>query len=154
MIRRRLLERVQDVANDRRRPEGEEEVRASILNSLRRVLGTAQNDAAIEPEFGLPSVVGFSGLAESDEQARVVAAAIKEAIERYEPRLKSVRVQRRADAKWGTLCFDIVAELNDRDAEPGGMLKVATRVVAFSGVAVDSLDAPRDDVRGRAARHE
>lgn len=113
--------------------------------SLRRILGTGRGDASIDTAYGLPDVVGFSASSPSAEQARVLAVAIKEAIEKYEPRLKSVRVQPRADAKWGTFCFDIVAELNDREENRGGVLKVATRVIAFSGVAVDALEAPRGD---------
>lgn len=143
MIRRRLLERVKDVTSARRAPDDDAAIRTSIVNSLRRVLGTGQNDASIDRAYGLPDVVGFTGLFENDEHARTAAAAMKKAIEKYEPRLKNVRVRRAPDSKWGTLCFDITAELNDVEEAQDGSVKVATRVVAFSGIALDDLDAPR-----------
>src|SRR5262245_50225207 len=70
-------------------------------------------------QFGLPDLVSAQAL--TDDQRRAIGRTIVEVIERYEPRLKDVRVQLldpQEDFERAVIRFKIDAELNVSPAEP------------------------------------
>ena len=83
----------------------------SVLAHLRKMLNTRQGHALIAPEYGMPDVTEFAqSLPESVDRVRL---AIKDSIEKYEPRLrKPVRVIFvSSEEDWPRLRFEIVAGL-------------------------------------------
>jgi type VI secretion system protein len=133
-MRRRLLERVLD---DRFGVgvEDTDSVRRSVLESLRRIFRTGQGDASIDLHYGLPDVGAICrNLPEAAEQMR---EAIAQAIERYEPRLRRVRVVPRPDAGGRVLHYDIVAELSEGEPRADRRFKATTRLEASGHLVVE-----------------
>lgn len=137
MLRRRLLERVLDEGGDGPLHRGDrpEVIQKSILESLRRIFNSGQGDASIDPRYGLPDVRGIvRNLPEASEDMR---QAIVDAIERYEPRLRRVKVIDVSNPDSRVLRFDIVAELSDGPPGGGGRVKFATRLETSGRLAVE-----------------
>lgn len=63
----------------------------SITGHLRRILNTHRGSALIAEDYGMPELTQLSGENVTDFRERV-AAAIRGAIQKYEPRLENVRV--------------------------------------------------------------
>jgi type VI secretion system protein len=126
-LRRRLLERLlDDPSAGRRGEEDPETVLASITESLRRILNSGRGEASTDGRYGLPDL---RGVARNMPYATdTMKEAIREAIERYEPRLRRVRVRNVTDADASRLRFEIVAELNDDKDTSGRPLKFSTRL--------------------------
>jgi type VI secretion system protein len=94
-------------------PEDQQQL-ASILASLHRVLNSRRGSRRHLPDFGLPDLGEvYRGAPESYE---LLAQAIKEAVEKYEPRLTRVRVTREpSEADPTQLRFLLTAQLASRE---------------------------------------
>jgi len=88
----RLLERIRSREAGRGRGEREDPRRAadSVLSHLRCILNTRQGNVPIAPDYGLPDTSEF--LLSGAESVRDLERAIRSTIQKYEPRLKGVRV--------------------------------------------------------------
>jgi type VI secretion system protein len=90
-------ERVVDV------PE-EEQLLHSVLGNLRRLFNARRGSLAHLPEYGLPDLSDVSP--SSPQTIESLRVAIREAVERFEPRLQNVRITREAGpAIRRTSCF-------------------------------------------------
>jgi len=90
-------------------PEGEQQLH-SVLGNLRRLFNARRGSLAHVPEYGLPDLSDVSP--SSPEKIEALRVAIRESVERFEPRLQKVRVTReggRADASH--LVFLLSAQL-------------------------------------------
>jgi type VI secretion system protein len=70
-----------------------------VLGNLRRLFNARRGSLAHVPEYGLPDLSDVSP--SSPEKIEALRVAIREAVERFEPRLQKVRVTReggRADS--------------------------------------------------------
>ena len=79
-------------------PEGEQQLH-SVLGNLRRLFNARRGSLIHVPEYGLPDLSDVSP--SSPEKIESLRVAIREAVERFEPRLQKVRVTReggRADS--------------------------------------------------------
>lgn len=93
MAEDRLLERIRSrEAAGGGRSEREDPRRAadSVLSHLRCILNTRQGNVPIAPDYGLPDTSEF--LLSSADSLRDLERAIRNTIQKYEPRLKGVRV--------------------------------------------------------------
>jgi len=135
-MRRRLLERVLDGSDGRGSgSESLETIDRSILDSLRRIFRTVHGDASTDPNYGLPDVGGLSrSMPAATEQMR---EAIVAAVERYEPRLCSVRVLPVPDEQGRILRFDIVANRKTNEGGTGRPFKIATRLQSSGHLVVE-----------------
>ena len=112
----RLLDRVRRLEKDPTRSSGQDTRRVvdSILSHLQRILNTRQGSVQIADDFGIPD---FTGLLHSiPESLRDIERAIRTVIQKYEPRLRAVRVSfipNEDDAL--SLRFQIVARLATGD---------------------------------------
>ncbi|HKB07998.1 MAG TPA: type VI secretion system baseplate subunit TssE [Candidatus Polarisedimenticolia bacterium] len=112
MRERTLLERL-------RQPESEGSRRASadvgaltrsILAHLARMFNTRQGHALTALDYGMPDMTDF--MREFPSSAEGMERAIRESIERYEPRLKSLRVRlERSETDALKLTFRLTAKL-------------------------------------------
>ncbi|MEO6527592.1 MAG: type VI secretion system baseplate subunit TssE [Gemmatimonadaceae bacterium] len=116
-------------------PEREQRMR-SVLGNLRRLFNARQKGMAHVPEYGLPDLSDISPTAH--EKIEALRGAIRDAVERYEPRLRNVRVQRdSSEGDSAQLVFLLVAEMHEigrvrfqttiRSSEP---VEIHTRGVA------------------------
>ena len=112
----RLLDRVRLLEKDPTRSSGQDPRRIvdSVLSHLQRILNTRQGGVQIADDFGIPD---FTGLLHSiPESLRDIERAIRTVIQKYEPRLRAVRVSfipNEDDAL--SLRFQIVARLATGD---------------------------------------
>lgn len=116
--------------------ENVEELRESVRLHLARLLNSRHGMSEAAPDYGLPALVDLT--ASSGDHVAAVERAIRTAIEKYEPRLRRVRVScvREEDvAAQRALAFRVDAVLVGRDGEysvgyvtavgPTGQLEVA-----------------------------
>ncbi len=89
----RLLERIRARQEEPRRQTGEDPKRAidSVLNHLQRILNTRQGSVPIGEDYGVPDLTDFKQV--YPDGVRDLERSIKQTIEKYEPRLKSIRVK-------------------------------------------------------------
>jgi type VI secretion system protein len=88
----RLLERIRTWEKDPARREREDPRRVidSVLLHLHRILNTKQGNVPIAEDYGVPD---FTDLLYSyPESVRDIERTIRSAIQKYEPRLKAVKV--------------------------------------------------------------
>jgi type VI secretion system protein len=88
----RLLDRLRLLDKDPTRSSGQDSRRVvdSVLGHLQRILNTRQGGAQIADDYGIPD---FTGLLHSiPESLRDIERAIRTIIQKYEPRLRAVRV--------------------------------------------------------------
>jgi len=78
-------ERVADVPED-------EQLLHSVLGNLRRLFNARRGSLAHLPEYGLPDLSDVSP--SSPQKIEALRVAIREAVERFEPRLQNVRITR------------------------------------------------------------
>ena len=120
---------LQRLANlERRRviaPTTEEDLEAlmeSVRANLTRLLNARWGMSEALPEYGLPSLVDIT--VGTGDPVRVVEKHIKDTIDAYEPRLRSVRVSRivpdEGDAA-GMLSFRIAGQLRTRTSGDQGV---------------------------------
>ncbi len=112
----RLLDRIRAMAKNpsRRVTEDPQQMIRSVQEHLQRILNTRQGNVPIAEEYGVPDFTELmSGYPESQ---RVIERAIRNTIERFEPRLQSVRVTLLGGEKENlTLSFQISARLMLKD---------------------------------------
>lgn len=122
----RLLDRIRVMAKNpsRRVTEDPQQMIRSVQEHLQRILNTRQGNVLIADDYGVPDFTELmSGYPESQ---RVIERAIRNTIERFEPRLQSVRVTLLGGEKDNlTLSFQISARL---------MLKDGRDAVTFDSV--------------------
>lgn len=94
MLQERLLERIRRIEQD---PEHRglvdpNQVAASIMLHLQKILNTRQGSAPIDDDYGVPD---FTDLAASfsTEIVRDLVRAIKDVIQKYEPRLSTIKIE-------------------------------------------------------------
>jgi type VI secretion system protein len=109
----RLLERIRTWERDPARREREDPRRVidSVLLHLHRILNTKQGNVPIAEDYGVPD---FTDLLYSyPESVRDIERTIRSAIQKYEPRLKAVKVTFiPQDADLLSLRFQIAARLS------------------------------------------
>ena len=112
----RLLDRIRAMAKNpsRRVTEDPQQMIRSVQEHLQRILNTRQGNVPIAEEYGVPDFTELmSGYPESQ---RVIERAIRNTIERFEPRLQSIRVNLLGGEKENlTLSFQISARLMLKD---------------------------------------
>ncbi len=120
MLKERFLERLKTFKEDpeRRFSFDESRVKGSILRHLEKLLNTRQGNVPLAEDYGVPD---FTELLHTyPESLRDMERALRQAIRKYEPRLRSVKVRfvpQEEDPL--TLRFEIVARLADgEDTSP------------------------------------
>jgi len=89
----RLLKRLRSWEQEPQRREKSDAGRVldSVLNHLQRILNTRQGNVPIGPEYGVPD---FTHLVQVyPDGVREFERSIKQTVQKYEPRLSSVRVR-------------------------------------------------------------
>ena len=90
-------------------PEGDHRLK-SIIGNLGRLFNTRRGTLLHVPEFGLPDITNVSRAAPAEVEA--IRRAIRESVERFEPRLDRVRVDQDAsDPASPSLVFLLSAEI-------------------------------------------
>lgn len=113
MREQRLLERIRAREIDPLRREGDDPVRIrdSVLLHLQRILNTRQGNVPIADDYGIPDFLDF--LSATPESMQGMERTIRQVIQKYEPRLESIRVQFiRGDENILSLRFQIFARLS------------------------------------------
>lgn len=92
MREERLLERVRNGERDlsRRGAEDPQRISDSVLEHLRRILNTRQGCVPIADDYGVPEFTEYLHL--GAEVYRELEKVLRTTIQKYEPRLKGVRV--------------------------------------------------------------
>ena len=112
MHQERLLERIRTAEREPLRRGGDNQRRCidSVLAHLQRILNTRQGNVPIAGDYGVPDFLNF--LQTYPESVHEIEYNIKNAIDKYEPRLSGASVtyvQDEDDAL--TLRFQIIASL-------------------------------------------
>lgn len=114
MNEERLLERIRSVEREPLRRGGDNRRRCidSVLSHLQRILNTRQGNVPIAPDYGVPDFLDF--MQSFPESVRDIQQSIKNAIDKYEPRLSAAAVTYLPDEDdILTLRFQIIACLNE-----------------------------------------
>jgi type VI secretion system protein len=92
MREERLLERIRSWEKDpdRRERDDPTKITESVLKHLRRILNTRRGSVPIAEDYGVPDFTDF--LHSYPESIKDIERSIKQIIQKYEPRLKSIRV--------------------------------------------------------------
>ena len=113
MQEERLLERLRTMAQDptRRGSQDTERLVRSILNHVQKVLNTRQGSVPLSEDFGMPDITYLTSQLGS-EAPREIGQTIKQAIQKYEPRLMGVKVNFTTEDKGIlTMRFQVTARL-------------------------------------------
>lgn len=110
MHEERLMERIRSAERDPLRRGGDNQRRCidSVLSHLQRILNTRQGNVPIAADYGIPDFLDF--LQTYPDSVHEIERNIKNAIDKYEPRLSGTTVtyfQDEDDAL--TLRFQIIA---------------------------------------------
>lgn len=112
MREERLIQRIRTWKKTPDRRDGKDPKRLidSIVRHLERILNTRRGSVGIAHDYGIPDLTDFrSGFPDS---VRDLEMTIRDTIEKFEPRLKSVRVKFvPQDVNMLTVTFQIVAQL-------------------------------------------
>ena len=94
MKEKRLLERIIGLQAEtaRTRLTQAEVLTYSIIEHLQRILNTRQGSALIDSDFGVPDFTNLAGSFATGETSQIIDNMTR-MIARYEPRLKSPRIQ-------------------------------------------------------------
>ncbi len=115
---RSLLDRIDDPRPDapRRVEEDTEALADSVLTHLQRMLNTRQGNCLTVPDYGIPD---FTDMVHNfPEAVGQMQRAIRRSVERYEPRLRKVRVTpANPEDDFLQLRFEITAELVTADED-------------------------------------
>jgi type VI secretion system protein len=115
---RSLLDRIDDPRPDapRRVDEDTEALADSVLTHLQRMLNTRQGNCLTVPDYGIPD---FTDMVHNfPEAVGQMQRAIRRSVERYEPRLRKVRVTpTNPEDDFLQLRFEITAELVTADED-------------------------------------
>jgi len=116
MREERLIQRIRTWKKTPDRRDGQDPKRLihSIVLHLERILNTRRGNVGIGHDYGIPDLTDFrSGFPDS---VRDLEMTIRDTIEKFEPRLKSVRVKFiPQDEDMLTVTFQIVAQLAGKD---------------------------------------
>ncbi|MBC2694636.1 MAG: type VI secretion system baseplate subunit TssE [Desulfobacteraceae bacterium] len=114
----RLLERIQFLEKEpaRRARENPKRIVDSILRHLQRILNTRQGSVLIAKDYGVPDFTDF--LYSYPEALSEIERSIRQMIQKYEPRLKDVRIRFiHQDEDLLSLHFQIVAKVLTEDTK-------------------------------------
>jgi type VI secretion system lysozyme-like protein len=98
-----LLERIRRLDGRAR-----DDLRGSVLESVRRLCSTRLGSAPACPAYGLPDAIHYS--ATTPDLVPSIPAALREAILTYEPRLSALHIEPMASDDWA-LQFQITGRL-------------------------------------------
>jgi type VI secretion system protein len=132
---RTLLERLRDPERDAERHSSQDEGAHldSIGESLRRMLNSRQGCSLTVPDYGIPDLTDI--VRDSPETLDMIQKAIRRSIEKYEPRLTSVRVTfSPSEDDVLRLSFEITAKIAGGSEK--GSVRFATRIDADGRVDV------------------
>jgi type VI secretion system protein len=92
MREERLLERLRiwDREPERRAKNDPKKIVDSVIRHLQKILNTRQGNVPIAEDYGVPDFTDF--LHSYPESLREIEKAIRQTIQKYEPRLRAVRV--------------------------------------------------------------
>lgn len=108
----------------------------SVMSNLNRLFNTRQGSIAHLPEYGLPDI--SSVYRDAPRSIDGLRRAIKEAIQRYEPRLQRVRVEHEETDQYAMrLIFILKAELTN-----GERVRFQTTFESHESAQVRSLKRP------------
>lgn len=116
MREERLLERLRTFEKDpiRRSREDPRRVSVSVLRHLRRLLNTKEGNVPIAEDYGVPDFTDF--LHSYPDSVREMERTLRLVIQKYEPRLKAVRVSFiPQDESALSLSFQITARLSTEE---------------------------------------
>jgi type VI secretion system protein len=88
-ILERLADRKPDVSRTTRQDEAQ--LLSSVLAHVGKMLNTRRGNAPVAPDYGIPDIVDM--VHSFPDSIRIMEQAIRATIEKYEPRLSSVRVK-------------------------------------------------------------
>ncbi|MCX8021880.1 MAG: type VI secretion system baseplate subunit TssE [Syntrophorhabdaceae bacterium] len=92
MYEERLIERIRNLeVSSERKTRDIPYIIDSILRHLQRLLNTRRGSVPIADDYGMPDFTSFEGT-NLNEQAKEVAANIKNMILKYEPRLGKIQI--------------------------------------------------------------
>lgn len=127
-----LLERLADAGSARTVATGGttvedlEELMESVRRHLRRLMNSRQGISEAQMDYGLPALTDMT--VGSGDYVRNLVDAIRSTIEKYEPRLRGVRVTMRDDVSTAqTLVFRVEAVLVSRSGEHRVWYETAVR---------------------------
>ncbi|MSN26935.1 MAG: type VI secretion system baseplate subunit TssE [Geobacter sp.] len=112
MHEERLLERIRSMEREPLRRGGDNQRRCidSVLSHLQRILNTRQGNVPIADDYGVPDFLDF--LQTYPESVHEIERNIRNAIDKYEPRLSGASVTYVPDEEDAlTLRFQIIASL-------------------------------------------
>ncbi len=135
MRQERLLERIyrMEIDPDRREDNNPVVYIHSVMNHLQRILNTRQGGVPIAGDYGMPEFTNLPG-AFSTGATHEVETLLKNAIEKYEPRLQSIQVFfEPQESDLLALRFKIEAKLS---LEHGGTVEFETIVDAGGKITV------------------
>jgi len=135
MREERLLERILNIELNPDRREGNDPVRQirSVMSHLQRILNTRQGSVPIAEDYGMPEFTDLPG-AFSTGATHEVERILKNAIQKYEPRLNRLQVAfETQEEDLLSLRFKIEAQLA---LEGGGSVAFETVVDAGGKITV------------------
>src|SRR5574340_490365 len=93
---RSILDRLADPRPNvpRTSQQNERQIVASVMEHLGKMLNTRRGNAPVAPDYGIPDVVDM--IHAFPESIRIMEQAMRNTIEKYEPRLTNVRVKHTA----------------------------------------------------------
>jgi type VI secretion system protein len=118
MREERLLERIRswEQKPERRAREDPTKMVDSVLDHLRRILNTKRGCVPIAEDYGVPDFIDL--LHSYPESIREIERSIRRVIDKYEPRLKTIRVSFvPQDEDIFSARFQIVAKLATEDEQ-------------------------------------
>ncbi|MCK5505075.1 MAG: type VI secretion system baseplate subunit TssE [Thermodesulfovibrionia bacterium] len=92
MREKRLLERIQTREKEpsRRGSDDPRRITESVLEHLQRILNTWQGNVPIAEDYGVPEFTDF--MYSMPDSVREIERAIRQTVQKYEPRLRAVKV--------------------------------------------------------------
>jgi type VI secretion system protein len=131
---RSILERLADPRPNapRTTQQNDRQIVASVLEHLAKMLNTRRGNAPVAPDYGIPDMVDM--VHSFPVSIRIMELAIRNTIERYEPRLTNVRVRHAAaEDDVFSLHFEVTAMLGS-----GNSVWFETKVDSSGEVRVKS----------------
>jgi type VI secretion system protein len=131
---RSILDRLADPRPNvpRTSQQNERQIVASVMEHLGKMLNTRRGNAPVAPDYGIPDVVDM--IHSFPESIRIMEQAIRNTIEKYEPRLTNVRVKHTAaEDDVFSLHFEVTATLGS-----GNSVWFETKVDSSGEVQVHS----------------
>jgi type VI secretion system protein len=109
---RSILERLANRQSDVNRTTRQDEslLLSSVLEHVGKMLNTRRGNAPVAPDYGIPDIVDM--IHSFPESIRIMEQAIRDTIEKYEPRLSNIRVRHTEfDEEIFSLHFEVTAAL-------------------------------------------